>query len=64
MTTKDNNNNNNKFHSLWNPEIKCRIDKGSPKIHILSLVNLISRTDAYFFKVRSNIALPSMRMLS
>ena len=44
---------------LWNPEVQCRIHKGSPIIPILSRINPISRIDTYLFKVHSNIVLPS-----
>ena len=33
--------------------------KGSPIIPILSQINQISRIDTYFFKINSNIVLPS-----
>ena len=45
--------------NVWNPEVQCRIDKGSPLIPILSGINAIPRNDAYFFKVHSNNVLPS-----
>ena len=40
---------------VWNPEVQCRIHKGSPIIHILSRINPIPRIDTYLFKVHSNI---------
>ena len=43
----------------WEPEVQCRILKGPPITLILSQVNPISRTDTYFFKIHSNIALRS-----
>ena len=39
-------------------EIKCRIHKGSPVIPILSRINPIPRTDAYFLKIHFNIVVP------
>ena len=45
-----------------NPEVQCRIHKGSPKIPILSQINPIPRTDNNFFEIQSNIVLPSMPM--
>jgi hypothetical protein len=39
---------------------KCHIHKGSPIIHILNQINPIPRIDTYFFKVHSNIVLPSI----
>ena len=45
---------------LWNPEVQCRIHKGSPIIPILSRINPITRIDTYLFKVHSNIVLLSM----
>ena len=45
--------------SLWNPEVQCRIHKGSPIIHIMSQMDLIPPFDNYFFKSYSNIVLPS-----
>ena len=41
------------------PEVQCRIHKGSPIIPILSRINPIPRIDTYFFKVHSNIVFPS-----
>jgi hypothetical protein len=40
-----------------NPEVQCRIHKGSPIIPIRSQINPIPRIDIYFFKVHSNIVL-------
>ena len=54
-----NNKNNNKIYGLRNPEVQCRIHKGSPIIPILSRINQITRIDTYLFKVYSNIVLPS-----
>ena len=42
-----------------NPEVQCRIHKGSPIIPILSRINPIPRIDTYLFKVHFNIVLPS-----
>ena len=47
----------NYLHGLWNPEVQCRIHKGSPIIPILSRINPIPRIDTYLFKVHSNIVL-------
>ena len=47
------------LHGLWNPEVQCRIHKGSPIIPTLSRINPIPYIDAYFFKIHSNIVLPS-----
>ena len=44
----------NKLYGLWNPEVQCRIYKGSPIIPILSRINPITRIDTYLFKVHSN----------
>ena len=41
------------------PEVQCRNLKGPPIIPILSRINPIPRIDIYFFKVLSNIVLPS-----
>ena len=49
------------LHGLWNPGVQCRILKGSPII--LSRINPIPRTDAYFFKINFNIVLP-IRIIS
>ena len=35
------------------------LSKGTPIIPILSRINPIPRIDAYFFKIHSNIVLPS-----
>ena len=43
-----------------NPEVQCRIHKGSLIIPILSRINPIPRIDTYLFKVHSNIILPSL----
>jgi len=48
----------NQLHGLCNPEVQCRIHKGSPIIPILSRINTIPRIDTYLFKVHSNIVLP------
>jgi len=48
-----------KLHGLWNPEVQCRIHKGSPIIPIQNRINPIPRIDTYFFKVHCNIVLPS-----
>ena len=45
---------------IWNPEIQCRINKGSQIIPILSRNYLILRIDTNLFNVYSNILLPSM----
>ena len=45
---------------LWHPEVQYRIHKGSPAIPILSGINPIPYIDTYFFKIHSNIVLPSM----
>jgi len=47
------------LHGLWNPEVQCTIYKGSPVIPILARINPIPRIDIYFFKIHSNIDLPS-----
>ena len=47
------------FQSLGNPEVQCRIPKGSPIIPILGRINPIPCIDTYLFKVNSNIVLPS-----
>ena len=39
------------IYALENPEVQCGIHNGSPKIHILSLVNPIPRIDTHFFKL-------------
>ena len=44
----------NKLHDLCNPEVQCRIHKGSPIIPILSRINPFPRIDTYFFKVHTN----------
>ena len=49
----------NYLHSLWNPEVQCRIHKGSPIIPILTRINPITHIDIYLFKGHSNIVLPS-----
>ena len=47
------------LHDLRNPEVQCRVHKGSPIISILSRINPITRIDTYLFKVHSNIVLAS-----
>ena len=47
------------IYGLWNPEVQCRIHKGSTITPILSRINSITRNDTYLFKVHSNIVLPS-----
>ena len=42
-----------------NPEVQCRIHKGSPIIPILSRINPIPHIDTYLFKVHFNIVLLS-----
>jgi hypothetical protein len=42
-----------------NKEFQCRIHKGSQVIPILSPIKSILRINTYFFKVHSNIVLPS-----
>ena len=49
----------NYLYFLRNPEVQCRIHKGSPIITILSRINPIPRIDTNLFKVHSNIVLPS-----
>ena len=51
--------NNNKLHGLWNPEVQCRIHKGSSIIPILNRINSITRIDTFLFKVHSNTCVPS-----
>ena len=46
-------------HNLWNPDIQCRIHKGSPTIPILSQINPIPHIHTYYFKIHSIIALQS-----
>ena len=55
---------NNILHWLINfmamePWVQCHIHKGFPIISILSWINPIPRTVTYFFKILSNIDLPS-----
>ena len=47
-----------------NPEFQYRIHKGSLVIPILSPINPIPHIDIYFFKIHSNIVLPSMPGIS
>ena len=49
----------NQLHGLWNPEVQCCIHKGSPIIPVLSRINSIPHIITYFFKVLSDIVLPS-----
>ena len=49
----------NELHDLGDPEVQCRIHKGSPIIPTLSQINPIPHIITYFFKVQSNIVLPS-----
>ena len=46
------------LYDLWNPEVQCRIHKGSPVVPILSRINPLARIDTYFFKIHSNIVPP------
>ena len=46
-----------------NPEVQCRIHKGSPTIPILTRINPVLLNDTYLFEVYSNIVLPSMPSL-
>ena len=41
------------------PEVQCRIHKGSPIIPILRQINPITLIDTHLFKANSNIVLPS-----
>ena len=50
----------NLLYGLWNLEVQCRIHKGPPIIPILSRISLIPHIDTYFFKIYSDIVLPSM----
>ena len=43
-----------------NTEVQSHIHKGSPVTSILNQINPIPRIDTYFFKIYSNIVLPSM----
>ena len=45
----------NTLRALWNPEVQCRIHKGSPIIPIQSWINPIPRIDTHFFNIHSNI---------
>ena len=47
------------LHGLWDPEVKCGIHKGSPIIPVLRRMIPIPRINTYFFKIHSNIVLPS-----
>jgi hypothetical protein len=49
----------NQLHGLWKPEVQCCINKGFPIIPILGRINPTPRIDTYFFKIYSNIVLPS-----
>ena len=44
---------------LWDLEVQFCIHKGSPIIPTLSWINIIPDFDIYFFKIHSNIFLPS-----
>ena len=46
-----------KFHALWNPSVKSRIQKGPPIMPILSRINPVPRFDKHFFNIRYNIVL-------
>ena len=46
------------WNILWNPEVKCRIHKGSPIIPILNRINPVPRTDT-FLSLRSILKLLS-----
>ena len=41
------------------PDVQCSIQKGSPIIPILILINPIPRFDTYLFKIHSDIFLSS-----
>ena len=46
-------------HGVWNPEVQCRIHKGSPITPILNRINSITHIDTYLLKFHSNLALSS-----
>ena len=50
---------NNQLYGLRNSEVQCRICEDSQIIPIQSRINSFSRIDTCFFKIRSNIVLPS-----
>jgi hypothetical protein len=47
-------------YGLWNPEVQCHINKGSPIFPILSRINPIAQIDTSLFKVNFNIVFLSM----
>ena len=51
-------------YGLWDPEVQCRIHRGCPIISILSRNNPYPRVDTYFYKISSNIVLPTTPMSS
>ena len=44
----------NRNKTLWNPEVQCRIHKGSPIISTLSRIDLIPGNDTYSFNQSSS----------
>ena len=49
----------NELHGLKNLKVQCCIHKDSPIIPILSRINPMPHIHAYFFKIFSNLVLPS-----
>jgi hypothetical protein len=46
-------------HLLWNPKVHYCVQNSPPLVHILSQINPVHILTTYFFKIRSNIILPS-----
>ena len=52
----------NSLYGLWNPDVECSIQKGSPIISMLNRINPISLINANFFKISILILSSHLRL--